>query len=194
MEFDVGSKTGAAPWARRVRIAPGAVQRLPRWTWETRAGTIELRIPKLRKGSCFRASWSPGGSPSFRKLMFKALRPSRSTTWSRLWEDIEERVGAFLDRSLEDDWPYIWIDATYVEVHQNGRIAPPQGGWPRWGPRGLRRRDRRRRRQHRRSERSIRHGGRRLGGRDLLDRVSPPVRPARAALRGLLAASALPIG
>jgi putative transposase len=53
MEFDVGSKTGAAPWARRVRIAPGAVQRLPRWTWETRAGTIELRIPKLRKGSCF---------------------------------------------------------------------------------------------------------------------------------------------
>ena len=33
------------------------------------------------------------------------------------------RVGAFLDRPLEGDWPYLWIDATYLKVRQNGRIV-----------------------------------------------------------------------
>ena len=42
---------------------------------------------------------------------------------SRLCEDIDERVGAFLDRPIEGDWPYIWIDATYLKVRQNGRIV-----------------------------------------------------------------------
>jgi putative transposase len=42
---------------------------------------------------------------------------------SRLCEDIDERVDAFLDRPIEGDWPYIWIDATYVKVRQNGRIV-----------------------------------------------------------------------
>ena len=42
---------------------------------------------------------------------------------SRLCGEIGERVGAFLDRPLEGDWPYLWIDATYVKVRQNGRIV-----------------------------------------------------------------------
>jgi putative transposase len=42
---------------------------------------------------------------------------------SRLCEDIDERVGEFLDRRIEGDWPYIWIDATYLKVRQNGRIV-----------------------------------------------------------------------
>ena len=42
---------------------------------------------------------------------------------SRLCEDIDERVHAFLDRPIEGDWPYRWIDATYVKVRQNGRIV-----------------------------------------------------------------------
>ena len=50
MELDVGSKTGAA-WgeksAERLAQRNGYRDRV----WETRAGTIELRIPKLRKGS-----------------------------------------------------------------------------------------------------------------------------------------------
>ena len=32
---------------------------------------------------------------------------------SRLCEEIDERVHAFLDRPLEGDWPYVWLDATY---------------------------------------------------------------------------------
>ena len=42
---------------------------------------------------------------------------------SRLCEEIDERVKAFLDRPIEGDWPYLWIDATYVKVRQDGRIV-----------------------------------------------------------------------
>ena len=37
---------------------------------------------------------------------------------SRLCEEIDERVKAFLERPIEGDWPYLWIDATYVKVRQ----------------------------------------------------------------------------
>jgi putative transposase len=42
---------------------------------------------------------------------------------SRLCTEIDERVGAFLNRPIEADWPYLWIDATYVKVRQAGRIV-----------------------------------------------------------------------
>ena len=42
---------------------------------------------------------------------------------SRLCEEIDARVKAFLDRPLEGDWPYVWLDATYVKVRRNHRIG-----------------------------------------------------------------------
>ncbi|SOD99443.1 Transposase, Mutator family [Caenispirillum bisanense] len=42
---------------------------------------------------------------------------------SRLCEDIDDRGGTFLERPIEGDWPYIWIDATYVKVREAGRIV-----------------------------------------------------------------------
>src|SRR5437763_568614 len=42
---------------------------------------------------------------------------------SRLCEEIDERVQAFLGRPIEGDWPYLWIDATYVKVREAGRIV-----------------------------------------------------------------------
>jgi len=41
----------------------------------------------------------------------------------RLCEEIDVRVKAFLERPIEGDWPYVWIDATYLKVRQNGRIV-----------------------------------------------------------------------
>ena len=142
MELDVGGKTGAA-WgeksAERLAQRNGYRDRV----WETRAGTIELRIPKLRKGSYFPGFLEP------RRLAEKALTAviqeayiqgistrsvddlvkalgmtgiSKSQV-SRLCEDIDERVDEFLKRPIEGDWPYIWIDATYLKVRQNGRIV-----------------------------------------------------------------------
>jgi hypothetical protein len=42
---------------------------------------------------------------------------------SRLCGELDERVGAFLNRQIEGDWPYLWIDATYVKTREAGRIV-----------------------------------------------------------------------
>jgi transposase-like protein len=42
---------------------------------------------------------------------------------SRLCAEIDERVQTFLHRPIEGDWPYLWIDATYLKVRQAGRIV-----------------------------------------------------------------------
>ena len=55
---------------------------------------------------------------AFYRPRVKALDPQRSakSQASRLCVEIDERVGAFLNRPIEGDWPYVWIDATYVKV------------------------------------------------------------------------------
>ena len=42
---------------------------------------------------------------------------------SRLCEEIDAKIQAFLTRPIEGDWPYLWIDATYVKVREAGRIV-----------------------------------------------------------------------
>jgi transposase-like protein len=42
---------------------------------------------------------------------------------SRLCEEIDGKVKAFLDRPIEGDWPCPWIDATYLEVRRCGRVV-----------------------------------------------------------------------
>jgi putative transposase len=111
--------------------------------WETCAGAVDLRIPKLRKGSYFPGFLEPrrlaekaltavvqeayiqGVSTRSGDDLVKALGMSgiSKSQVSRLCAEIDERVGTFLDRPLEGDWPYLWIDATYLKVRQNGRIV-----------------------------------------------------------------------
>ena len=112
--------------------------------WETRAGTVELRIPKLRKGSYFPGFLEPrrhgregadrGDPGSLHPGHLDALgrRPGQGDGHerrleepgvSRLCEEIDGKVKAFLERPIEGDWPYIWIDATYLKVRRGGRIV-----------------------------------------------------------------------
>src|SRR5262245_55487459 len=42
---------------------------------------------------------------------------------SRLYEEIDGKIHAFLTRPLEGDWPYLWLDATYVKARRDGRIV-----------------------------------------------------------------------
>jgi putative transposase len=142
MELEVGALTGAAygektPERRAQRN--GYRDR----AWETRAGTVELRIPKLRTGSYFPGFLEPrrmaekaltaviqeayiqGISTRSVDDLVKAMGMSgiSKSQVSRLCEEIDEKVQAFLERPIEGDWPYLWIDATYVKVRQNGRIV-----------------------------------------------------------------------
>jgi putative transposase len=142
MQMDVEGLIGAAHGERgegRENWRNGYRER----DWHTRSGTIALRIPKLRRGSYFPAFLEPRRSSekalaavvqeayvqgiSTRSVdeLVKALGMTgiSKSQVSRLCEEIDERVGAFLERPLEGDWPYLWIDATYVKVRQAGRIV-----------------------------------------------------------------------
>ena len=142
MELEVQGLTGAA---HGQRSAERRAQRngYRERGWETRAGTVELRIPKLRQGSYFPGFLEPrrlaekaltaviqeayvqGISTRSVDDLVKALGMSgiSKSQVSRLCEDIDERVKTFLERPIEGDRPYVWLDATYVKVRQNGRIV-----------------------------------------------------------------------
>ena len=109
---------------------------------DTRVGTLNLRIPKLRAGSYFPGFLEP------RKMVEKALVAVIQEAWiggvstrrvdelvqamgmtgiskstvSKLCKDIDERVLAFLKRPLTGEWAYLWLDATYLKVREGGRI------------------------------------------------------------------------
>ncbi len=142
MQLETDALCGAAPGERtpdRLNQRNGYRDR----DWQTRAGTVELRIPKLRRGSYFPAFLEP------RRMAEKALTAviqeayiqgistrsvddlvramgldgiSKSQV-SRLCEEIDERVNSFLDRPIEGDWPYLWLDATYVKVRRDHHIV-----------------------------------------------------------------------
>ena len=110
---------------------------------DTRLGTLNLKIPKLRTGAYFPGFLEP------RKTVEKALVAVIQEAWiagvstrrvdelvqamgmsgisksqvSRLCEEIDGKVKAFLDRPIEGEWPYLWIDATYLKVRRGGRIV-----------------------------------------------------------------------
>jgi putative transposase len=142
MDLEVEAKTGAALGARstaRCTHRNGYRER----AWETRAGRIELAIPKLRKGSYCPSFLEPrrtaekaltaviqeayihGISTRAVDDLVKAMGGSgvSKSQVSRLCEEIDERVNAFLSRPLEGTWPYLWIDATYVKAREGGRIV-----------------------------------------------------------------------
>jgi transposase-like protein len=142
MELEVGSLTGAGYGEKtpeRLAQRNGYRDR----DWETRAGTVELRIPKLRKGSYFPGFLEPrrmaekaltaviqeayvhGVSTRSVDDLVKAMGMSgiSKSQVSRLCEEIDDKVKAFLNRPIEGDWLYLWIDATYVKVRQAGRIV-----------------------------------------------------------------------
>lgn len=143
MELEVQGLTGAEHGERtpeRINQRNGYRDR----PWETRAGTVDLKVPKLRKGSYFPAFLEP------RRMAEKALTAviqeayiqgvstrsvddlvqamgmsgiSKSQV-SRLCGEIDDKIRSFLDRPLEGEWPYLWLDATYVKVREAGRIIP----------------------------------------------------------------------
>jgi putative transposase len=111
--------------------------------YDTRLGTLQLRIPKLRQGSYFppfleprkttekalvsviQEAWIGGVSTRRVDELVQAMGLSgiSKSTVSKLCKDIDDRVNAFLDRPLAGDWPYLWLDATYLKQREGGRIV-----------------------------------------------------------------------
>jgi transposase-like protein len=142
MELETETLCGAAHGERspeRVNQRNGYRDR----DWHTRVGTVELRVPKLRKGSYFPAFLEPrrtaekaltaviqeayiqGISTRSVDDLVKAMGMegiSKSQV-SRLCAEIDERVQTFLSRPIEGDWPYLWLDATYVKARRDGHIV-----------------------------------------------------------------------
>jgi putative transposase len=142
MEMDVEALCQAAYGERseeRINSRNGYRDR----AYETRAGKVDLKIPKLRSGSYFPGFLEPrrtaekaltaviqeayiqGISTRSVDDLVKAMGMSgvSKSQVSRLCEEIDERVQAFLERPIEGDWPYLWIDATYVKSRQAGRVV-----------------------------------------------------------------------
>ena len=142
MDLDVESLTGAGYGERsadRSNSRNGYRER----PWHTTVGTLDVAIPKLRKGSYFppflearrtadkalvaviQEAYVHGVSTRSVDDLAKAmgLAGISKSQVSRLCEEIDERVKTFLQRPIEGTWPYLWIDATYVKVRDGGRIV-----------------------------------------------------------------------
>jgi putative transposase len=147
MEADVTALIGAAHGERNPDGRMTQRNGYRRRKWDTRAGTVELEIPKLRRGSYF-----PHGLLEPRKRGEQALlsvvqqayvcgvstrrvdqlveslglRISRSEV-SRVCALLDEQVEAFRCRPLEGDYPYLWLDGKVEKVRDGGRVVT--AGW-----------------------------------------------------------------
>src|SRR6188768_294874 len=142
MEADVEGLIGAGRHERtgeRLNYRNGFRDR----TLDTRLGSLQLRIPKLRQGSYYppfleprktsekalvaviQEAWIGGVSTRRVDDLVQAMGLSgiSKSTVSKLCKDIDERVSAFLDRPLSGEWPYLWLDATYLRQREGGRIV-----------------------------------------------------------------------
>src|SRR3954452_15380898 len=142
MESDVDGLIGAGRYERsgeRTTWRNGHRDRV----LDTRLGSLQLRIPKLRQGSYFppflearkaaeraliaviQEAWIGGVSTRRVDELVQAMGLSgiSKSQVSKLCKEIDERVNAFLERPIEGEWRYLWLDATYLKVRAGGRIV-----------------------------------------------------------------------
>jgi len=142
METEVTARVGADRHERsedRTAYRNGSRVR----SWDTRVGTVDLAIPKVRPGAYFPSLLQPRRRAeqalltvvqaayvhgvSTRKVddLVKALGLdgiSKSEV-SRICADLDPGVEAFRTRPLTTEYPYGWLDATYHKVRIDGRVV-----------------------------------------------------------------------
>jgi transposase-like protein len=141
MEAEVAAQIGAERYERnteRTNQRNGYRQR----EWHTRVGTLDLSIPKLRKGSYFPSLLEPRKRAekallsvvqeayihgvSTRKVdelvVSLGMKGISKSEVSRICRELDEVVIAFKERPLEGQFPYVWLDATFPKVREGGRV------------------------------------------------------------------------
>lgn len=142
MDFEVEQRIGAGLHERndaRSTYRNGYRER----TLETRLGTLNVPIPKLRSGTYFpsflerrrlseraltaviQQAWVSGVSTRKMDELVKAMgcEGISKSQVSELCASLDTRVNDFLNRPLCGEWPYVWLDATYLKVRQGGRVV-----------------------------------------------------------------------
>jgi putative transposase len=111
--------------------------------WDTRVGSLELRVPRVRDGSFYPSLLEPrrraeralvavvqeayvqGVSTRRVDDLVQALglQGISKSRVSRLCEGLDAEVERFRTRKLEGPYPYLWLDATFLKVRQDGRVV-----------------------------------------------------------------------
>jgi len=141
MEVEVSQHLGAE---RHERTSQRTGQRngYRERTWDTRVGTIELTVPRVRDSSYFPRLLEPrrraeqallavvqeayvqGVSTRRVDDLVQALgmQGMSKSQVSRLCQELDTEVERFRTRRLQGAFPYVWLDATFVKVRQDGRV------------------------------------------------------------------------
>src|SRR4051794_7750491 len=142
MEAEVSQLVGAERGERRPQDRMTHRNGYRTREWQTRAGTIELQIPKLRRGSYFPSFLEPrrrseqallaviqqcyvcGVSTRRVDQLVESLglRISKSEV-SRICRGLDEHVDAFRSRPLAGAYPYVFLDAKVEKVRDGGRVV-----------------------------------------------------------------------
>ena len=142
MELELSQQIGAERYERtpeRTNQRNGYRDR----PWDTRVGTIQLKVPKVREGSYYPSLLDPrrraeralvavvqeayvqGVSTRRVDDLVQALGMNgiSKSQVSRLCQELDVEVERFRSRRLEGDYPYVWLDATFVKVRENSRVV-----------------------------------------------------------------------
>lgn len=141
MDAEVSAQIGAERYQRtaeRNNQRNGSRDR----SYETRLGSLELKIPKLREGTYFpsflepRRMWEQAlvnviqeayvHGVSTRKVdelvQALGLEGIDKSTVSRISKELDEHVNQFVNRRLTGQYPYVWLDATFPKVREGGHV------------------------------------------------------------------------
>jgi putative transposase len=111
--------------------------------WDTRVGTIELQVPRVRDGSYFPSLLEPRRRAeraliaviqeayvqgvSTRRVddlvQSLGLRGVSKSQVSKLCQELDAEVERFRTRKLEGPYPYVWLDSTFVKARDQGRVV-----------------------------------------------------------------------
>ena len=141
METEVSARAGARKYERtdaRATYRNGFRERC----WDTRVGTVPLAIPRIREGSYFPSLLEPrrraekallavvqeayvlGVSTRKVETLVKTLglEGISKSEVSRICGELDDEVNRWRKRPLSGRYPYLWLDATYLKVREDGRV------------------------------------------------------------------------
>src|SRR5581483_4214278 len=142
MEAEVTQHLRAAPY-ERTPDRSGQRNGYRERQWDTRVGSVSLQVPRVRDGSYFPTLLEPRRRAerallavvqeayvqgvSTRRvddlLQALGLTGMSKSQVSRLCAELDDEVERFRSRPLAGGYPYVWLDATYLKVRQDGRVV-----------------------------------------------------------------------